>query len=107
MPALDSLPAPAIILGSNNGRWSQFPPSQNVQMELITRARQNLTAFLGAGTSTKLVKISKYTLNLSSIQDLCQSFSHNSIRKHPIQQGDIPFESPKCPPLKSGYSNFL
>jgi hypothetical protein len=34
------------------------------------------------------------------------SIGHSSPRKQPIQEGDMPFESPKCP-LKSGLINFL
>jgi len=34
------------------------------------------------------------------------SFGHSSTRQLPIWEGDIPFESHKCP-LKSGFSQFL
>jgi hypothetical protein len=32
--------------------------------------------------------------------------AHSSTRKQPILEGDMPFESPKCP-LKSGFIIFL
>jgi hypothetical protein len=38
--------------------------------------------------------------------DLGHSFGHIPTRKQPIWEGDMPFESPKCP-LKSGLTNFL
>jgi hypothetical protein len=32
-----------------------------------------------------------------TIEYLCHSFGHSSIRKQPIRKGDISFESAKCP----------
>jgi len=48
----------------------------------------------------------KIEKSIKPMEHLGHSFGHISIRKQPIWEGDMPFESPKCP-LKSGFSNLF